>query len=145
MALSKEEIGNIRNETQKTEHNTHKPINEPKKNKKVLFFSVGLIAVLLIGAGIGYSFVSSNKSGYLDGFAQCLSDKGAVMYGASFCKFSAAQKGMFGKSFKFIDYRDFTENNEVKITPTWFIDGKKYENVQSLDKLSVITGCVIGS
>ena len=65
------------------------------------------------------------------------------MYGASWCQYTAAQKGMFGKSMKFIDYRDFSENSEVKVTPTWFINGEKYERVQSLDKLAAITGCAI--
>jgi protein-disulfide isomerase len=51
---------------------------------------------------------------------------------------------MFGNSIKFVDYRDFTKNPEVKITPTWFFEGEKYENAQSLDKLAAITGCVIG-
>ena len=80
----------------------------------------------------------------MDNFAKCLTDKGAVMYGASFCKYTHAQKGMFGNSIRFIDSRDFSEDLNVKKTPTWLINGKYYENMQSFDKLTAITGCVIG-
>jgi len=142
MALSKDEIENIRHESQKTEHKAEKPIESPKKSKKVMIIS-SLVVVLII-VGVGFSFVNSQKPAFLDDFAKCLTEKGAVMYGASFCKYSSAQKGMFGNSAKFIDYRDFSENSDVRITPTWFIDGNKYENVQSLDRLASVTGCVIG-
>lgn len=142
MALSKDEVENIRHESQKTEHKAEKPIESPKKSRKIMLISS--LVVVLIVAGVVFSFVNSQKPGYLDGFAQCLTEKGAVMYGASFCKYSSAQKGMFGNSFKFVDYRDFGENSDVRVTPTWFIDGNKYENVQSLDRLASVTGCVIG-
>ena len=105
---------------------------------------ISSLVVVLIVVGIGFSFVNSQKPAFLDDFAKCLTEKGAVMYGASFCKYSSAQKGMFGNSFKFVDYRDFGENSDVRVTPTWFIDGNKYENVQTLDRLASITGCVIG-
>jgi hypothetical protein len=140
MSLSKEEVENIRHEAQKTESNIEKTIEKPRDNKKILLVSI--VFVLIVG-GIGFSYINSKKPGPLDDFAQCLTEKGAVMYGASWCKYTAAQKQMFGNSMRFIDYRDFSENPEVKTTPTWFIDGQKYEKVQSLDKLASITGCVI--
>ena len=143
MALSKEEIGNIRHETQKTEHKVDIE-QKPKSNKKIILISIVSVVFLLIFGGIGFSYANSKKPGPLDNFAQCLTEKGAVMYGASWCQYTNGQKAMFGNSMKFIDYRDFTKNKEVKITPTWFIGGKKYENAQSLDKLASITGCVIG-
>ncbi len=146
MALSKEEIGKIRHESQKTDSHIEKhTIKKPKNNKKILFVSVASIIFVLIAGSVGFSYINSKKPSYLDDFAKCLTEKGAVMYGASWCQYTAAQKKMFGNSMKFIDYRDFSENPEVKLTPTWFINGNKYENTQSLDKLSAITGCVIGS
>jgi len=139
MALSKEELENIRRESQKTEHKVETTVEKnPKKNKKFIVIS---ILFVLIVAGVGYSFVQSNKPGILDDFAKCLSDKGAIMYGATFCQYSHAQKGMFGSSSKYLDIRDFTEDNNVRKTPTWLITGNYYENVQSFDRLAVLTGC----
>ncbi len=140
MSLSKEEVGNIRHETP----NVEKSIPEkPKSNKKILIISIVSVVFILIAAGIGFSYMNSKKPGPLDDFAQCLTDKGAVMYGATWCKYTNAQKAMFGNSMRFIDYRDFSENPEVKKTPTWFIDGQKYENTQSLDKLALVSGCTV--
>ena len=144
MALSKEEIGKIRHESHKTEHKAEAKIEkDPKKNKKIIFISVSTIIIVLIVAGIGFSFANSKKPGALDDFAKCLTEKGAVMYGASFCKYTSAQKGMFENSMKFIDYRDFTEDSNIRITPTWKINGEYYQNAQSFDKLASITGCAI--
>jgi len=142
MALSKEELSSIREESQKPEHKIEATIEkDPKKKKKLLMISISSFLVILIVAGIGFGFVQSNKPGFLDGFAQCLTDKGAIMYGASFCQYSHAQQGMFGNSVKYLDVRDFTEDRNVKKTPTWLITGKYYENVQSLDRLAILTGC----
>lgn len=143
MALSKEEVGNIKHEAQKKEPDTEKTIEKPRNNKKILIISIISIVFVLIVGGIGFSYINSKKPGPLDDFAQCLTDNGAVMYGASWCKYTAAQKQMFGNSMRFIDYRDFSENPEVEITPTWFIDGQKYENAQSLNNLASVSGCSI--
>src|SRR3989338_11124855 len=95
------------------------------KNKKYKTYTIIAIvfAVLIISVG-AFAFINSLKPGYYDNFAKCLTEKGAVMYGASFCQYSQAQKGMFGKSFKFIDYKDFSEGPDIKITPTWVINGE---------------------
>jgi len=143
MAFSKEELKKHKKQSNKSEHKAESKVAEPK-NKKPLFISIFSLIVIIIIAGISFSAIQANKPGPLDDFAKCLTDKGAVMYGASFCKYSAAQKTMFGKSFKHINYRDFSENPEVKLTPTWFINGEKFERVQSLDKLALETGCSLG-
>ena len=141
MAFSKDEIKSLRHESQK---NKEAIAIKPKNNKKLIILSVFFLAVVLILAGIGFSFYQSSKPGQFDNFAKCLTDKGAVMYGASFCKYTHGQKGMFGNSMSFINYKDFSEDSNVKLTPTWLIDGEYYENAQSFDRLSAITGCAIG-
>ena len=152
MALSKEEIESLRHESQKTKSNIKNTIEKPKNtwtssgtnfigNKKIILISIVLVVIVLIVGGIGFSYINSKKPGPLDDFAKCLTEKGAVMYGASWCQYTQAQKRMFGNSMKFIDYRDFSENPEVKTTPTWFINGQKYEKTQSLDRLAAVTGC----
>ena len=98
----------------------------------------------MIVAIAAYSFYSASRSGVYDNFAKCLTEKGAVVYGAiDWCHFTQAQRGMFGNSWKYLNYQDFTKLPGIKKTPTWVINGKWYENVQSFEKLSEITGCKI--
>src|SRR3989338_5681642 len=142
MALSKDEAESFRHESHNAEHKKEPSIGK-KSNKKLIYTAISSVIIVLIAVGFGYGFIQSKKPGPLDGFAECLTEKGAVMYGASFCKYTSGQKGMFGNSMKFIDYRDFTEDSNIKLTPTWKINGQYYENAQSLDRLSSITGCAI--
>ena len=89
-----------------------------------------------------YSIYSMNKPGQYDNFAKCLTEKGAVVYGAiDWCKYTQGQKAMFGNSWKYLNYQDFSKLPGIKKTPTWVINGKWLENVQSFDKLAAVTGC----
>ena len=142
MALSKEEVGQIRHETQKTEHNIEKTtIEKPKSHKKIILISIISVIFVLIVGGIGWGYLNTLKPAALDGFAQCLTDKGAIMYGATSCQYSHAQQGMFGNSKKYLDIRNFNEDPNVRTTPTWLINGEYYPNVQTFDRLASLTGC----
>ncbi|MBI4143555.1 hypothetical protein HY487_01580 [Candidatus Woesearchaeota archaeon] len=113
-----------------------------QSRSKSKYYLVGGIALIIILAIVSFSVYSISKPGPYDNFAKCLAEKGAVMYGAmDWCKYSQAQKAMFGKSFKYINYHEFDELPGIKTTPTWVINGKWHENVQSFDKLSALTGC----
>jgi len=109
-----------------------------KKSRKMLVIASVIILILAIG---GYAFINSKKPGRYDEFAKCLSEKGAVMYGADGCMYSQAQRTMFGKSFKFVNYKDYTKGPNIKITPTWVINNNIYERVQSFERLSALTEC----
>lgn len=154
MELSKREKRKLRLEKLRHESNEAQKEHEQRleqqkqfqeqrhQSKKTKYYAAGAIVAVLILAGIFYSFYSMSKPGSYDKFAQCLTEKGAVMYGAmDWCKFTQAQKGMFGKSFKYINYHEYTELPGIKKTPTWVIDGKWHENVQSFDKLAAAAGC----
>ena len=141
MALSKEEKGDIRHETQKKGSDIERAAGKPKNRTKIILISIISVIIVLIVGGIVFSYINSRMPSPLDDFAKCLTEKGAVMYGASFCKYTAGQKGMFGNSMRFINYKDFSERTDVSTTPTWFINGQKYEKAQSLDRLAAITGC----
>lgn len=119
-----------------------KQLESQSKSKKSRRYLAAAVAAIIILAIASYSFYSLNKPGQYDLFAKCLSEKGAVMYGAmGWCKFSQAQKAMFGKSFRYINYHEFNELPGIKKTPTWVINGQWHENVQSFDKLALLTGC----
>ena len=119
-----------------------KQLQEQSKSSKSKFYIIGAIIGVIILATVVYSLYSLNKSGPYDNFAKCLSEKGAVMYGAmDWCKYTQAQKAMFGKSFKYLNYHEFNELPGIKKTPTWVINGAWYENVQAFEKLAALTGC----
>lgn len=114
---------------------------KPKIHKKHII--LGIIAIFAIGISY-YSYSAYSRPGYYDDFAKCLTENGAVMYGAmGWCKYTQGQKAMFGKSFDYVNYHEFTELSGIKKTPTWVINGKWYENTQSFERLSELTGCKI--
>lgn len=119
-------------------------VKSEKSAKNLKKFSiVAGVAVVLIAAISIWVISFSNSPGPYDKFAKCLSDKGAVIYGADWCRYTAEQKAMFGKSFKYLNYEDFSRGEDISVTPTWVIDGEKYEKVQSFERLASITGCAI--
>ncbi len=70
------------------------------------------------------------------------------MGGTDWCPHCKNQKGMFGKSFRYVDYHNcdrekaWCKSNGVKGYPTWvFPDGKKYSGTQSLQTLATLSGC----
>ncbi|MBI2658297.1 hypothetical protein HYX08_06425 [Candidatus Woesearchaeota archaeon] len=143
MDLTKREKRRLRFERPIHEDNApqeHKQAEQkPKKSKYYAFAAV--IGIILI-AIIAYSVYSGTRPGPYDSFAKCLTEKGAVMYGAmDWCKYTQGQKAMFGRSFRHIDYHEFDELPGIKTTPTWVINGEWHENVQTFDKLAALTGC----
>lgn len=120
-----------------------------KINKKKNIKKYGLLLVLFLALVIfSYTFyVKSQKPGDYDGFAKCLTEKGAVVYGNDYCQYTNKQLNFFGKSAKYLNYVKCIDNTKlcdskgVKITPTWEIDGEMYEQVQSFEKLSELSRC----
>ena len=125
---------------QKAEH--QQKMHQQSKSSKSKYYAIAAVIGVIILATAVYSIYSLNKPSQYDSFAKCLSEKGAVMYGAmGWCKFTQAQKAMFGNSFKHINYHEFNELHGIKKTPTWVINGVWYENAQSFEKLAALTGC----
>jgi len=129
----------------KTKHDDHSEhqqreeefnkIKEEKRKKKLKWAIISLVVIIVITGSIGYAVFSPGR---YDEFAKCLTEKGAVMYGEDWCHYTQGQKAMFGKSFKYINYE---QNPDLDIRPTWVIDGKTYERVQSFERLAHLTGC----
>ncbi len=123
--------------------------NEAAQTKKpntkrylIIFMLIASIAI------ISYSVYSvSSRPGDYDDFAKCLTEKGAIIYGNDFCSYTTKQLGFFGKSKEYLNYIKCYENKElcdqkgVKLTPTWEIEGKMYQQVQTFETLSQISGC----
>ncbi len=111
---------------------------------------VAIIVVIILG------FLYFNTNGEvedLDGFAQCLSDSGAKMYGAYWCSHCKTQKAMFGDSWDNVNYIECSLPNnqgqtqeciDAGITgyPTWESgDGSRKSGEVSLSELGNIVGC----
>lgn len=153
MELSKREkrrlrIEKLRHESQETQKEHEQRIEQQKqaqeqsKSSKLKYYIIAAVIGVAILATATYSAYLINKPGPYDNFAKCLAEKGVVMYGAmDWCKFTQAQKAMFGKSFKHINYHEYQDLPGIKKTPTWVINGAWHENVQSFDKLAALTGC----
>lgn len=108
---------------------------------KILFYLLFILSISLLFTGC------SNKPGKYDSFAQCLTEKGATIYGTEWCSHCQNQKRMFGKSFQYINYVDCDRNsdeclrNGIRGYPTWIINNSHYRGEQALYRLAYLTGC----
>ncbi|MBI2668641.1 hypothetical protein HYX14_02250 [Candidatus Woesearchaeota archaeon] len=117
---------------------------QAKKKKRTWLLAV-LISLIVVIGGVGYAGYYFLTPGSYDDFAKCLTDKGAVMYGAiKWCQYTQGQANMFGKSFKYVNYKDESQLSGIRTRPTWVINGQWHEKVQSFETLGAITGCAIG-
>ena len=111
--------------------------------------AIALLVIILAGGALTIFLTSGNNDEVqLDAFAQCLTQKGLVMYGTYFCSFCNEEKASFGSSFKFINYIECSKDidkclrENITHTPAWiFPDGRKLVGKQGLQKLSQETGC----
>jgi glutaredoxin len=106
---------------------------------KILLILV--LTLLLVGCS------PAQLSAVDDELAQCLTEKGAVMYGTEWCGHCKNQKRAFGSSFEYINYVDCDESmgkcSQAGVTgyPTWVINGQNYPGEQSLSRLKQLAGC----
>lgn len=83
----------------------------------------------------------------LDAFAQCLTEKGIVMYGTDTCPACKSQKALFGSSFQYVNYTncldnyDFCVGKGISSIPSWDINGQFSVGVQTIQQLSELSGC----
>jgi hypothetical protein len=115
------------------------------------------MGILLIVAGVAwgayYYFYYVKPVSNLDGFAKCISSKGARMYGAWWCPHCAEQKEEFGYAFQYVNYTECSPEGQktmndtckqagIQHFPTWqFPDGSRKEGTLPLSELSERTGC----
>lgn len=115
-------------------------------------FIIATIVFIAIGV-IGSIAFYSAQPGKLDGFAKCLSDKGAKFYGAFWCSHCQNQKELFGASKNLLPYVECSEvdgttqtkvcaDAKVEGYPTWeFADKSRLSGEVNLQTLAEKTGC----
>ncbi len=116
-----------------------------KMKQKIIFYFLFILIILVVLVGC------SKGPGKFDAFAQCLTEKGVVMYGTEWCPHCKNQKKLFGDSFQYVTYIDCDRNRDeclragVEGYPTWVIDGENYPGEQPLYRLASLTKCEIGN
>jgi glutaredoxin len=116
---------------------------------------LGVFVIAVIGGGV-WAFQASRAPSPYDGFAQCLAEKGAVMYGTYWCPYCQKQKELFGRAFTRAKYVECAmpgnpraaapacRDAGVTSYPTWiYADGSRTTGVQELAALAEKTGCVL--
>ncbi len=124
--------------------------------KNGLWVIIGVLALVLLGfwllRGKGRGGIAQED---IDTFAKCLTEKGAVMYGAFWCPHCANTKKRFGSSFRYIVYvecdpRGENEQSElclqknIEAYDTWeFVDGSRLVGEPSFEAMGAKTGCKV--
>jgi len=116
---------------------------------KKIFFGIFVVGIIFL------SGCNQVPSGKYNEFAQCLTDKGAVMYGAYWCLHCQKVKNSFGDSFKNVTYvecdpkgengnPDLCQEKVIEEYATFiFKDGSRLIGEPTLKELSEKTGCAL--
>jgi len=97
------------------------------------------------------SYEITPADSYILSLAKYLGSRGTVMFGSYKCPHCKDQKKLFGSAFKYIKYVECHPKGPnanpslcfargIQNFPTWEINGKYYQGVMSLEKLSDISG-----
>lgn len=118
-----------------------------------------IVAAVLVVIGVTYYFIRPYITGRAVGpgngggddkvvaLAQCLTEKGAVLYGTKTCPHCANQKEAFGDAVRYINYVECTTEIQlcrekgISNVPAWEIDGMFYLGERTLDSLAEMAGC----
>jgi len=120
-----------------------------------IFFLIVAVGGLYVYSGkksgnniLATTTASSTVIGEYDNFAKCLTSKGAIMYGATWCENCKIQKDLFGSSFQYIKYVECPENAKLCLDkgiegyPTWiFTDGREIKGRDTLEDIAKVSGC----
>jgi len=115
---------------------------------KFIIFAIG--GVLIVATVFILNAGGKKDNLVLNQFAQCLSEKGVVMYGADWCPHCQNEKKAFGNSFQYVNYVECPKEPQKCLAlgvdgyPTWiFSDGKRLVGEQGLEKLAGESGCAL--
>ncbi|KKR78943.1 MAG: hypothetical protein UU24_C0021G0012 [Candidatus Nomurabacteria bacterium GW2011_GWA2_40_9] len=128
--------------------------NTNNLQQKIFFGIIGLLILGVIGMVVLRTGEGTSAGpGKYDTFAQCLTEKGAVFYGAFWCPHCQAQKKLFGSSAKLLPYVECSTadgqaqtqiciDKKISGYPTWeFADGTQLNGEIPLAQLAEKTAC----
>lgn len=121
-------------------------------NKNYWIAAAVIVAAIIFGGYVSYSSYQSQKlslaPGVLDGFVQCIKDKGVIFYGAFWCPHCQRTKAEFGDSASKLPYVECSTpdgQNQTQVCidhqiveyPTWMLpDGTRFTGEHTLQELS---------
>lgn len=109
--------------------------------KKSWFTWIIILAVIILAIAIIYW---PNNSETPEEVAKCIGEN-SVLYVQLGCFACKTQEEMFGDNYQYLNSVDCVFETEkcsdIQRTPTWIIEDKKYEGVQTIEKLKELTGC----
>jgi hypothetical protein len=102
------------------------------------------ILIILAIAALAFILLNRNRPETTEEIAKCIGEN-SVLYSRLGCHACEIQKDMFAENYQYLTVIDcFFESGkctDIAATPTWVINNKKYEGVQSIEKLQELTGC----
>jgi len=111
--------------------------------KKDLVISI-LIVVLVVILAVGIMSFKSRDISVDEDITKCIGEK-ATLYTQLGCHACETQENILGENKENINIVDcFYEREkcgDIRVTPSWKIDGKILEGVRSIDELKNLTGC----
>jgi hypothetical protein len=105
-----------------------------------------ILTVIIILAIIALAFLllDRDRPETTEEITRCIGEN-SVLYSRLGCHFCEVQEEIFGENYQYLTVVDcfFDQNKctEITGTPTWIINNKKYEGVQSIETLQTLTGC----
>lgn len=118
----------------------------------LLYVVAGALALVFVAVALLNARRAAVPSPY-DGFAQCLAEKDATMYGAWWCPHCQNQKKLFGSAFQYVPYVECSPGRTKTMSaqcrdagvegyPMWkFSDGSTLSGEQTLEELAEKTAC----
>jgi len=117
-------------------------------------FVTPIVVVVLIALAALLIFRHESKPSIYEDFAQCITDSGAIFYGAATCPVCTRQKKLFGKAQSLLPYIECSQQYGsaeslaqcaeagVDATPYWvFPEVEEPEDFMTLEELAMTTGC----
>lgn len=129
-----------------------------RKKRRNLYIILGILAIILAILIINTSSSSKEKTSQeLGVFAECLTENGAVLYGAYWCPHCLRTKEAFGDSFEYIHYVECDPRGEneqsmlcieknIRSYPTWEFNedpSTRLYGELTFEELSEKTGCEV--
>jgi hypothetical protein len=128
-----------------------------RKNNYLVWIILGIVLLLFVGLYFNRqnSESLSTDMSYLDSFAQCLEESGAVFYGAFWCNHCDDQKDAFGSAFQYVNYVECStadgrgqlpacKQAGIEGYPTWtFADNSREYGNLPFQVLADKTDCVL--
>ncbi|HBD25097.1 MAG: hypothetical protein A2566_02320 [Candidatus Zambryskibacteria bacterium RIFOXYD1_FULL_40_13] len=124
--------------------------------KKYIYILIGL----LFFAGVVWLIMTPGRAGgsnKYDGFAQCLTERGAIFYGAFWCPHCQDQKAEFSRSVKYVPYVECStpdgksqlqvcKDAGIVTYPTWQFNASTTDRILGKVEMSTLaekTGCAL--